>query len=122
MSPAIPGFVQDGGNAPTIAISLVADPSAATPCNDPSGVTLAVTGHSEAVVSYAGAGWPSDPTVTTTPGSGTYVFIGGVEGATKVALTGAKTGCSVKLATASQTGSFLLVPGSVTVGVATVGE
>jgi hypothetical protein len=116
----IPGFEQDGGNAPTIAITLQADPAATAPCNDASGVTLAVSGHAEAVVSYANPGWPSNPSVTTTASTGPYVFVNGIVGASKVTLTGTKAGCSVKLATAAQTGTFLLVPGSVTVGVAAV--
>jgi hypothetical protein len=122
VSPSIPGFEKDGGNAATIAISLVADPAATAPCTDVTGVTLAVTGHAEAIVSYATTAWPGDKTVTTTSSTGPYVFINGVTGATRVALTGAKTGCTVKLVTASQTGSFVLVPGSVTVGTATVGN
>ena len=121
VAPAIPGFQQDGGNAATIAISLQADPAATAPCSDVSGVTLTVTGHSEAVVSYANAGWPANPSATTTaPSTGPYVFLNGVQGAPKVAVTGSKSGCAVKLVSGSQTGSFLLVPGSVTVGVATV--
>jgi hypothetical protein len=117
---AIPGFVQDGGNAATIAISLQADPAATAPCNDTSGVTLAVTGHTEASVSYANPGWPANPSVTTTASTGPYVFVGGIQGATKVAVTGAKSGCTVTLVSAAQTGKFLLVPASVTVGVATL--
>ena len=64
----------------------------------------------------AGGSRPS----TTTSSVGTYAFVNGIQGATKVAVTGAKTGCTVKLATASQTGSFALVGQSVTAGVATV--
>jgi hypothetical protein len=120
VAPAIPGFGQDGGNAPVIAISLQADPAATAPCNDTTGVTLAVSGHAEATVSYANAGWPANPAVTTTSSTGPYVFLGGIQGATKVAVTGAKFGCTVTLATSAQTGKFLLVPSSVTVGVATV--
>ena len=120
VAPVIPGFQQDGGNAEAIAISLQADPAAAAPCNDASGVTLAVTGHPEAVVSYANAGWPANPSVTTTASTGPYVFVSGIVGASKVTLTGTKAGCSVSLVTAAQTGTFLLVPASVTVGVAAV--
>jgi hypothetical protein len=119
VAPFIPGFLEAGSQA-TIAVVLQTDPSATAPCNDATGVTLAVTGHPEAVVSYGGPGWPSNPTVTTTSSTGTYVFINGVSGAESVTVTGAKTGCTVQLATAPQTGTFPLLSGSVTIGTATV--
>jgi hypothetical protein len=121
VSPSIPGFEQDGGNAATIAILIAVDPSATAPCNDVTGVTLAVTGHTEAVVSYGNPSWPTNPAApATAPSTGVYVFINGITGASKVAVTGTKSGCTVNLATASQTGSFLLLPGGVTLGLATV--
>jgi hypothetical protein len=119
VAPAIPAFL-DAGSQATIAVVLAADPSATAPCNDTTGVTLAVTGHPEAVVSYAGTGWPSNPAVTTTSSTGTYVFINGVSGASSVVVTGAKSGCTVRLAAAPQTGTFALLSGSVTIGSATV--
>jgi hypothetical protein len=120
VAPVIPGFQADGGEAATIGVTLESDPAATAPCNDTSGVTLAVTGHPEAVVSYANPAWPATPGVTTTSSTGPYVFLNGIQGATKVVVTGAKTGCTVKLATATQTGNFLLVASSVTVGTATI--
>jgi len=116
---SIPGFAQDGGNAATIAVVLQTDPLAGAACDSVAGATLSVTGHPEAVVSYMGTAWPGDATVATSA-LGPYVFINGVQGADKVAITGAKAGCSVLIASGSQTGNFLLVPGSVTIGVATV--
>jgi hypothetical protein len=121
VTPSIPGFEQDGGNAPTIAILIAVDPGATAPCNDVTGVTLSVTGHTEAVVSYGNPSWPTNPAApTTAPSTGPYVFINGITGASKVAVTGTKNGCTVDLVTASQTGSFLLFPGGVTLGVATI--
>jgi hypothetical protein len=120
VSPSIPGFVQDGGNAAMIAILLQVDPAATAPCNVVSGVTLAVTGHPEAVVSYAGNDWPGDTSVTTTSSVGPYVFIGGVQPGGLVSVTGTLSGCSVELVTASQTGRFALVNGVLTMGLATI--
>jgi hypothetical protein len=119
---AVPGFAQDGGEAALIEIVLAADPSATGACASTSGVSLAVTGHAEATVSYMAAGWPTDTTVSSTVASadGTRAFIGGVVGASKVAVTGTKSGCTVNLVTASQTGNFVLLGGSITVGTATV--
>jgi hypothetical protein len=120
VTPSIPGFQQDGGNQATIAIVIQVDPAATAPCNTVSGVTLSVTGHPEAVVSYASTGWPGDTAVTTTSSTAPYAFINGVTGGGKVAVTGAMSGCSVKLVTESQTGNFQLLSGSVTIGLATV--
>ncbi len=99
-------------------ISLAATGTA--PCNSISGVTFAATGHPEAVVSYASATWPVDPSVTTTPNGASYAFVSGLPSGAKVAIAGAKTGCTVQIAGAAQTGSFLLVANAVSVGVATV--
>jgi hypothetical protein len=119
---AVPGFAQDGGEAALIEVVLAADPSATGACASTSGVSLAVTGHSEATVSYMAAAWPTDTTVSSTVASadGTRAFIGGIVGANKVAVTGTKSGCTVNLVTASQTGNFVLLAGSITVGTATV--
>ena len=48
------------------------------------------------------------------------MFINGIQGASKVALTGTLGGCAVTLVSASQTGNFQLVPGAITFGYATV--
>ena len=119
---AVPGFAQDGGETALIEVVLAADPSATGACASTSGVSLAVTGHSEATVSYMAAGWPTDTTVSSTVASadGTRAFIRGIVGASKVAVTGTKSGCTVSLVTASQTGNFVLLAGSITVGTATV--
>jgi hypothetical protein len=119
VAPVIPGFVQDGGNAPTIVLAFAVAGTSA-PCNDGSGVTFAVTGAPAAVVSYGSAQWPVDPTVTATPNGAGYVFVSGLAAGTKAIVTGAKAGCTVEVASATQTGSFLLVAGAVTVGVATL--
>jgi hypothetical protein len=119
---AVPGFAQDGGEAALVEVVLAVDPSATGACASTSGVSLAVTGHPEATVSYMAAGWPTDTTVSSTVASadGTRAFIGGIVGASKVAITGAKSGCTVNLVTAAQTGSFALLAGSITVGTATI--
>jgi hypothetical protein len=119
---AVPGFAQDGGEAALVEVVLAVDPSATGACASTSGVSLVVTGHPEATVSYMAAGWPTDATVSSTVVStdGTRAFIGGVAGASKVAITGTKSGCTVSLATASQTGNFRLLAGSITVGTATI--
>jgi hypothetical protein len=119
VAPFIPGFAQDGGNAPAIVLSFAVTGTSA-PCNDASGVTFAVTGAPTAVVSYGSAQWPADPTVTATPTGAGYVFVSGLAAGTKAVVTGAKAGCTVQVASPSQTGSFLLVAGAVTVGVATL--
>jgi hypothetical protein len=123
LTPFIPGFALDGGgNAAIVEIVLAVDAAATAPCNATSGVTLTVTGHSEATVSYMGATWPTDPNVASTTAStdGTRAFIGGVVGATKVQIAGTKTGCNVVLVTGSQTGNFSLLAGSITIGTATI--
>ena len=71
-------------------------------------------------MSYANPSWPANPATTTTSSTGPYVFINGIAGASKVALTGAKSGCTVNMVTSSQTGNFLLLSGGVTIGAATV--
>ncbi len=118
----IPGFALDGGEAAIVEVVLAVDAAATAPCNTTTGVTLSVTGHPEASVSYMGASWPTDATVASTTAStdGTRAFIGGIVGATKVQITGVSSGCSVKLVTASQTGNFTLLPGAITVGTATI--
>jgi Fe-S cluster biogenesis protein NfuA len=118
----VPGFAEDGGDAAIIEIVLAVDATATSPCNATSGVTLTVTGHTEATVSYMGASWPSDTSVASTSAStdGDRAFIGGIAGATSVKIAGTKSGCNVVLVTASQTGNFLLLPGSITIGVATI--
>jgi hypothetical protein len=120
VAPAIPGFQLDGGDAATIAILLQADPAATAPCNAVAGATLSVTGHPEAVVSYANPGWPANPAATTAPSTGPYVFINGITGASKVAVTGTMAGCAVNLATATQTGNFAVTTGALTIGLATI--
>ena len=123
LAPNIPGFVLDGGgNAAIVEIVLAVDAAATSPCNATSGVTLTVTGHPEASVSYMGANWPTDTTVASTTAStdGARAFIGGITGATKVAIAGAKSGCSVKLVTGAQTGELALLAGSITIGTATI--
>ena len=121
LASSIPG-ITDGGDAAVIAITIAIDAAAVAPCADPAGVTLSVTGHAEASVSYMGASWPTDPKVASTASSvGVRAFIGGMDSSvTKADVTGAKSGCSVKLATAAQTGSFALVAGAITIGTATV--
>ncbi len=118
----IPGFAFDGGEAAIVEIVLAVDAAATAPCNVTSGVTLTVTGHSEASVSYMGAAWPTDHDVASTTAStdGTRAFIGGIVGATKVAIAGTKSGCNVKLVTGAQTGEFALLAGSITIGTATI--
>jgi len=119
---SVPGLVQDGGEAAIVEVVLVADPTATGACASTSGVSLAITGHPEATVSYMAAAWPTDVNVASTTASadGTRAFIGGITGANKVQVTGTKSGCTVNLVTASQTGSFALVAGAITVGTATL--
>jgi hypothetical protein len=123
LTPYIPGFSPDGGSGNAILeIVLAFDAAATAPCNTTSGVTLSVTGHPEATVSYMGATWPNDPNVASTTAStdGTRAFIAGITGASKVQITGTKSGCAVKTVTASQTGNFAVLAGAVTIGTATV--
>jgi hypothetical protein len=119
---AIDRIPQYDGTAPTILLQIVAEGTA--PCDAVSGVTIAATGHPEMVAHYMNATWPTDKTVgSNTQSVGPYAFFSGVvfDGGSKiVSLTGTKTGCQVKLVTASQTGRFALVPSSITFGRATV--
>jgi hypothetical protein len=118
MASAVPGFRGDAGDQATIAIELSPNSAATGACAGVSGVTFAVTGHPEAIVSYTVNGWPSDPTLGTSS-SGAWVFVNGVVGASRVAITATKPGCTVSLSEInSQSGSFLLVPESITYGVA----
>lgn len=118
----VPGFVIDGGEAAVIEVVLAVDAAATAPCDTTTGVTLTVTGHPEATVSYMAAAWPTDTTVASTTAStdGTRAFISGVVGATKVQIAGTLSGCAVALVTASQTGNFPLLAGVITIGTATI--
>jgi hypothetical protein len=114
--------VIDGGEAAVIEVVLAVDAAATAPCDTTTGVTLTVTGHPEATVSYMAAAWPTDTTVASTTAStdGTRAFISGVVGATKVQIAGTLSGCAVALVTASQTGNFPLLAGVITIGTATI--
>jgi hypothetical protein len=116
---AIPSFI-DAGSPATLAVALEPDLAATAPCNDVTGVTLSVTGHPEAVVTYAGPGWPANTNFSKASSTGTYAFIQGITGASSVGVTGTKSGCTVQFASAAQTGKFAVLSGTVTVGGATV--
>ncbi|HEY2515053.1 MAG TPA: hypothetical protein VGI39_29510 [Polyangiaceae bacterium] len=117
---SVPG-ITDGGDAPVLEITIAADPAATGACADVTGVSLSVTGHTEAVVNYMSPNWPTTPgPASTTSSAGPLVFISGITGASSVQLTGTKTGCAVSFASASQTGRFPVLTGSITYGVATL--
>jgi hypothetical protein len=122
LTTVVPGFSLDGGEAAIVEIVLAVDAAATAPCTATSGVTLTVTGHTEAIVSYMGGSWPTDTTVASTSAStdGARAFIGGIVGASHVSIAGTKSGCNVVLVSESQTGNFVLLPGSITIGLATV--
>lgn len=107
----IPGY--DKGK-PFIQITLLA--SGAAPCDKVDGVTLAVTGHPEAVVQYMSATWPSDKApASTTASVGNTAFVTGLTGGI-VEVTGTKTGCTVSSKSSTQTGRFSLANSDVTAG------
>ena len=117
---AVPG-IQDGGDAPVLEVTIVADAAATGACADVTGVSLAVTGHTEAVTNYMSPNWPATaPPASTTSSAGPLVFISGITGASTVQLTGTKSGCKVSFTSASQTGKFPVLAGSITYGVATL--
>jgi hypothetical protein len=115
---AVPGY---DSTAPTIAIHFVADPGAMGACQQIDGVSLQVTGHTEAVVNYMTTSWPTNPSPSSgTVSAGEYAFIVGIKNASVVQVTGTKAGCHVAFVTSSQTGNFALLNGAITMGVATV--
>lgn len=93
------GYFPDyDANYAEIFIDVAAAGDATPPCNAYDGVTIAVLGHPEAVVTYWMGGFPNMPAVgaiaTTAPGVAT---ITGIAAGVQVLLDLKKTGCTVAL-------------------------
>ena len=121
IAPTIPPAIDAGWNAGTkayIGVLVSSTKSGATaPCNVKSGVTFAVTGHSEAVVHYDGGG---SSTNTTSAAQMTIVTTGTVAAPEYVIVTATKSSCVLGLEASAALFSTGRAPVAINVATSTV--